>query len=1649
MHRSVFLICFLIIVFRAEGQFGNEWINFGQAYFKIQTAKDGIYRLTYADLQAAGFPVSGVDPRRMQLFHRGAEQAIVVQGQADAKFDPGDFLEFYGRKNDGTLDANLYHPASLQPHPYYNLTSDTTAYFLTVNPLPVQGKRMVSFSEVNVSAIPPETYHTDQKLDVFAAEYCGGYTLADVIQYTRFDQGEGWTGTTICVGNSGCTGQQDFVISNLAPGVPAAGLPHLELLLAGRDELSHLAEVYAGPNSGTLRLLATQSFVDFETVLVSTDLAWSDIGSDGKLTVRVKALGTGGARDRLSVSYTRLSLPQNFDVSQQTAKYFHLAPNASGKSYVEMTNVPAGSRLWDITDENNIVTIGTQAAGGITSAVVPSTTSSRTLFLSNTVSTPVVKPVSFRQINPGSHNYIIVSHPVLMQAALDYSDPVRAFAGYRASPQGGAYDTLVVTSDQLYDQFSYGEVTPLSIFQFMKYMTSTGSPKYLFLIGKGRDISQGFHRKPTLAPGELRDLVPTAGTPPSDMAFTAGLNGTTFEPSVPTGRYTASTALQVATYLNKVKEMESLSFSELWRKEGLHLSGGIRPEELTLFRQYMDGFKATAEDIYWGGLITTLGKYEPDPVQLINISEQVNKGLNMITFFGHAAPNATDIDIGNVTDPVMGYNNPGKYPVFLVNGCNVGNFFSNLTNFAEDWMLAAGKGSRAFMAHSSYGFSSSLQAYTDLFYKVGFADSTFIRQGVGDIQKEVATRYLQNMGSDIVSVTQVQQVVLLGDPAVRLFGTSKPDYAITDESLSLASLDGKPVTALSDSFAIRMIVKNLGAVKQEPLPIRLTRTLTDNTTQVFDSVYYPVFFQDTLLVRIRQKKNSGFGNNEFTVAVDPENRIAELNESNNSGKLRAFIPSRGTKNLYPLPYGIAGSPSVTLRWQNTDLLAGLRDFQVEVDTSELFNSPFLIRKVVSGKVLAQLAVDLLSQDSLVYYWRTKFDKPQPDESQEWFTTSFTYIHDGPEGWIQKKFPQYLENGTTGLTNDPQIRGLKFNETSADIFVKTFGAANPAPYTSVSVKINNAEYNLGIQGQPCRNNTFNILPFNKSSSVPYAAIPFNFVDPRTCGRVPQLINSFAPTEIETGLGDDLLQVIDNIGVSDSVVMFSIGDAGYSSWSANVKSKLGELGVDAAQIAALQTGEPVVIMGKKGAAPGTARFFRPAASPANQQEVQVSETITGRYTSGTMASVLVGPAKSWNRVITTTVAVEPTDIYGYAIYGATLNGVETLLQSNVMGNYDLSGLSAADYPYIRLELRTQDEVNQTPVQLSKWLVIYEPVAEGMLMYRGPRETQVLEEGQSWTGDYRFINISGKTFSDQLTVEVNVVNTTKGSHDNQQFKINPPAPGDSTSFTVTVDTRSKAGLNDLNVFVNRKLVPEQFYDNNTIEMADYLDVKADDTSPALDVTVDGRYLVNGDVVSASPLILAVMKDENRFLLKTDTVGINVLMSFPCGDDPCPFERINFSRSDIKWFPASATSDFRIAFNPQGLAEGSYGLSIEVQDASGNKSGDSPYKVSFEVKSETRIQLQEVFPNPSSAEFYFRVWLTGNVLPDSFSLQIRTTDGRLVREFVTHDAVFHIGTNELLWEARDNAGNVLPNGMYIYQMKISANGQTLSQNGKLILAR
>ena len=80
-----------------------------QPRYRILVNENGIYELTYADLQAAGVPVDSLDPRTFRVHNQGSEVAIYGVGESDGSFDAVDYLLFYGQKvTTKFTDTNVY-----------------------------------------------------------------------------------------------------------------------------------------------------------------------------------------------------------------------------------------------------------------------------------------------------------------------------------------------------------------------------------------------------------------------------------------------------------------------------------------------------------------------------------------------------------------------------------------------------------------------------------------------------------------------------------------------------------------------------------------------------------------------------------------------------------------------------------------------------------------------------------------------------------------------------------------------------------------------------------------------------------------------------------------------------------------------------------------------------------------------------------------------------------------------------------------------------------------------------------------------------------------------------------------------------------------------------------------------------------------------------------------------------------------------------------------------------------------------------------------------------------------------------------------------------------------------------------------------------
>lgn len=1613
--------------------FGNEWINPSQQYYKIPVAETGMYRISEAELTAAG--ITGIDPRNLQLYHRGQEQAIYVAGEADGSLDAGDYLEFYGQKNDGSLDLELYKSPGTRVNPFYNLYSDTTAYFLTWTLDNTPGKRIEEVDIASNAAL--ETYQWHEDLQVFHSTFSTGQNYAGgEIFLSVFDTGEGWVGSRF---NSGQTASFTFNINDLQSPPSPFIKPQIECSMVGAGAGTYRVDVYVGPNTSSMRYLATVSPVGFyQKFTLYRDIELSDMNNNGQCIIQLRVI-TGAIRP----VYNRLRYPQNYNLNLAYEQYLKLPINTNrDTSFVRFSNVPSAMELYDITNPNTLKRILTNNLSGSTEAGITGTQSNeRRLYLPNPSRKTVIniEAVSMQNFDPSADNYLLITHSKLRQAAGEHADIVQAYADYRASTEGGAYDVLLVNIDALYNHFSYGERTPLAIRRFADFYYRNGDPEYIFLIGKSVGLPDSYNplnirTNPSHA---ALDLVPNAGFPSSDIELVARLGNTGLpEPGIAIGRLSATTPEQILNYFNKVKEHENTP-PMLWRKNIIHLTGGNGEFEQALFRNYADNLKIVAEGDYFGGKVSTTTKSTSNPVELINISEQVNEGVGWIMFFGHSTPNFTDLEIGRATDPGQGYDNAGRYPLMLMNGCQLAAIFSSNYTLAEDWMNAPNKGSIAFIGHSYFGYSIPLRDYSNRLYRLVYEDLNYTNQTIGKILKENIRRNVSI--TNTVDRALAEQMVLQGDPAVKIYPINQPDYEITANQLYLESFDNNPVTAVADSFQVKMIVSNLGTTSNQPFRVSVKRYFADGSlpiTYESPNSYSPISYQDTISFTLyREESINAFGLNRFEVTIDYLDEIAEANETNNTAILEFFMPTIGVQPLHLQEYSIAFQQPVKLSAMVSTLSPEERDFRFEIDTVSTFDSPAKLSTTVRASLTPTWEINLLSdndQDSTVYYWRVNYADAVNDPNTLWGESSFTYIKASPPGWSQSQVPQFRKANLENIVLNEAQQRWDFTKLSKRISVYTFGDDyTGADYTDVEMLYDGLP--LVFNGR-CNDNVMVAIAFEKDTGLPYLVLAAN-----GCGRFPPVANFYGNAALQNFALNNYLNAVND---GDYVLFFSIGGVNFSNWSNTHKQAFANIGGNPTIYNQLETGHPYIILGQKGAAPATAREVISGSITAQiSDDILLNTTIDIPRNNGKIRSTRIGPADDWKEVISD-IRTSGNDIAQLDIYGIDANGNETpIFLGAATPVQSLETIDAALYPYLRLELRLRDDTEQTPAQLKKWLVLFDGLPDGFIDVEAVGAASYAisdrQQGEPLSIPFAFSNLSSLSFdSDSLEVRYTLVNQQTLVTTQSTFKIAAPAALATTRFNIALDTHELGGEYQMRVDVNTLPVPEMYFENNTF-LVDF-NIIEDNLNPILEVAFDGRKIMDGDIVSPNPQIHISLRDNNAYLTRdpADGTGIFASLRRPC--EGCDFEEVDLSQPGVVLVEEGELTTLEFQLN--NLEDGIYTLRVQGEDAVGNRAAEQPHSINFEVINESTVTNVYPYPNPFSTSTRFVFTLTGEDIPDEMKIQIMTVTGKVVRE-ITQDEIgaIYIGNNmtEYAWDGRDEFGDQLANGVYLYRVLMRKGGE------------
>jgi hypothetical protein len=1632
-------------------QYGNEWIKPGNTYYKFKIAKEGIYRINKAQLDAIG--MSGVTGNQFAVFREGVE--VPVYTSVTGAFGGNDFIEFYATKADGKIDSDLYADPSYQPNKDLNLISDTAYYFLTYDNTTHQRLQLVA------NAIPSPA--------PAAAPYC--WTVAWPTENIRSDFNAGWN----------YIGDDYFYSADFDLGEGWA--------YPGRVPMHNLnvpvSQVYNGNglNSTVSFSLAGHSIAatpHLFKVKVNSTVIFDTTVSGFNMVKRSLNIASGMLSSPSSV-FT-FSDTVNKYVMELSVRYPHTYNFNGNLSNVAGFQVPAADRYLEITGfngggqaprlidrSNNKIYTGTLDAGTV-KFYLDNSFSERNMLLSNTASlTPVTefKPVVFRDYSNSANqgNYIILSHKSYINATPNYLNDYKT---YRSSTNGGAYSPVIVDVTELYDQFGYGfEYHPMSIRKFIKYANDNWAPKpaYLFIVGKGVVYNayntylqnSGLYNYP---------LVPTWGDPGSDNLFSSFNNDN--KPTLATGRFSAWNNTEIGNYLAKVKLYEAALrpasvptvATELWKKRGLNVAGSSNLGLQIGLLGSLNDCKRIYEDTLVGGIVTTIAKSTTDPVDQGNsniVDSLVNKGLGNLTFYGHASSTGFDFNLNTPNN----YHSSPRFMTFFAYGCNVGQIFalSSSRTISESYLLSENGGSIMMIAGDNTGYTSVLQAYMQgLTQSIAFRD---YGKTLGEQYRKNIEFLQNNYGGAFVDI-HTQCLVYQGDPALSVFNPEKKDYAIEENSLSTNPVN---VTTELDSFTLKAVVYNLGKAEQDRVLVRIQHTRQGSSAVVYtDSLRVPnLYNSDTVYFKVPINPNLDIGLNNYTVKVDANDEYDEISEQNNAATLQLFIYSENLVPVYPREFAIVHDQNTVLKASTLNAFARNMRYKLEIDTTENFNSSLKqTTQVTSSGGVIKWKPTLNYIDSVVYYWRAAPDT-LINGKNSWASSSFIYLANGSDGWNQSHYFQYLKDGFSGMKLLESNRKFRFNPLVNTLKIENkviYPTAND--YSNVRQSLNDLPLDTwgcafegsvqilvidSVSGQPWKNTYSGLY-----GSYPGCS-PNDTTRPRYQYEFP------TDTRESRNKARDFIAMVPD----GNYIMIKNLIYGYSSWNAQTATQweADELVNGAGN--SLYHSIKNLGFGKVDSfrdAKKVFAFFRKKGDNSYPvfQEVTVDTvskitmdniTFLSYPDTGLLNSTIVGPALEWKELKWRSSATDnaPTLDSPYVeVFGLDQFNAETLLYSGFSRDTSLSYIPAAQYRRLKLNWYSVDNIARTSPYLDYWRVLYTPVPEAALNANAHFEfADSLTAGQQAKLRIAIENLTPIPM-DSMLVRYKIIDANNNTHVLGDKRYKKLIGNDTLIADFEFDPLGYAGKNFLFIEANPdNAQPEAYHPNNLGYLT--LQMTTDQKNPVLDVTFDGIHILDKDIVSAKPLIKVLMRDENKYMPLNDTALMRVQLVSPGSSSPV---NVPIDGTICKFFPATASgagtkNEARIEFKPELLEDGIYKLMVSGKDKSGNIAGSAPlYEINFTIENKPSITNVLNYPNPFSTATQFIFTMTGSEVPSQFKIQIITITGKVVREIKKYElGNLHIGRNitDYRWDGKDEYGQTLGNGVYLYRVITSIRGEGIEQ--------
>lgn len=219
---------------------------------------------------------------------------------------------------------------------------------------------------------------------------------------------------------------------------------------------------------------------------------------------------------------------------------------------------------------------------------------------------------------------------------------------------------------------------------------------------------------------------------------------------------------------------------------------------------------------------------------------------------------------------------------------------------------------------------------------------------------------------------------------------------------------------------------------------------------------------------------------------------------------------------------------------------------------------------------------------------------------------------------------------------------------------------------------------------------------------------------------------------------------------------------------------------------------------------------------------------------------------------------------------------------------------------------------------------------------------------------------------------------------------------------------------------------YYNNVILGGIDPNAPADNTGPVIDLFINDTTFISGQLTHENPTLLAYIGDENGINRSQNGIGHAITLVMDA-------DYSNVMQVD-SYFELKA-GDYRNGYLEYpffDLPNGTHTLTLKAWDSYNNSSSSS---IEFVIDRNSELNLYEVmnYPNPFAEKttFTFSHTRPGDEL--NVELTIFDLTGRFILTYATSVQSASTAVPFLTWDGRDVNGAKLPQGMYVYTLRVT----------------